>query len=160
MTDDKKENSISSGETNLYEVGFHIIPIVEEGELDGEVQKIKDILGKHQSRLIGDEQFPKLTTLAYKIPKKVGNKKQSFDKAYFGWIKFECLPEETSEIKKELDTLENILRFIIVHTVRSGKMIAKKVVIEKPSEEKVSEDKEKKVSSKGMDEAIDELVIE
>jgi len=161
MTEENK-NINSQEETELYEIGFHIIPTVSPEEIDAETQKIKDVLDAGGAFLVNDEALPKLNPLAYEVSKKVDNKKQSFDKAYFGWIKFEAPTEQISEIKSKIDELPNILRFMIVKTVRSGKMVAKKPLIRKQTkiEPKFVAKKEEKVSEKGVDEAIDELVIE
>ncbi len=52
--------------------------------------------------------------------KVVGPKRDYYDTAYFGWIKYEAEPKAAAEIKKALDLSEKVLRYIIVKTIREN----------------------------------------
>ena len=165
MTEQNQENLEKDFIPQIYELGYHVISLVPEEEVLGEVENLKSILEKHGASFIGEEDLPKLISLAYKIDKKIANKKHIFDKAYFGWVKFEVNPLNLPMIHNEIKELENILRFLIIKTVRSSKVVAKRDLLKKAAaelkesgkDEKAKPTKEEKI---GVDEAIDELVIE
>ncbi len=145
----------------IYEIGFHILPTVAEEKLGEEVAIIKGAIEKAGGVFISEE-FPKMRDLTYVMQKYIDTKKTSFSKAYFGWVKFELDAEAIAEIKTVLDTHANILRYIVVKTVRENTLSTKES--EAPSEESESEikkeEKKEEISEKEIDKSIDELVIE
>jgi ribosomal protein S6 len=167
------------GTVKLYELGFHILPSVPAGKVDKEVEKIKKILSAHHATIIsaGD---PELIDLTYEMRKEVSGKYEKCTRAYFGWMKFETTTEGVVDIKHEIDTLESVLRFLIINTVLDGEHTTSKLVVKEEREEKeekvgipeveVSEElaeaivpsKETEVSveenNSEIDKAIDELV--
>ena len=112
-----KEKEDNLDEIQVYEVGFHILPTVPEEKVQEELSLIEDVISKNGGSIIAQD-FPKMRTLAYDVAKTVDTKRLSFNKAYFGWIKFEIGKENIAKIKNALDTNLNILRFIIIKTVR------------------------------------------
>jgi ribosomal protein S6 len=56
-----------------------------------------------------------------------------FDKAYFGWVKFEINPQY-SAINKELEKNTNILRFMTIATVRENTLYTQKTIFRPTSE--------------------------
>lgn len=150
----------------VYEVGYHIVPTVSPEHLAREVDAIKGILGKVGATIIGEES-PRMRTLAYPMLKVVGPKRDYFETAYFGWIKFEAAPAAAVELKSALDVSEKVLRFIIVKTVRENTMHGHKFVKDAkegmrraPSTDKKADAGEVKVSAEELDKSIDKLVIE
>jgi len=105
-----------------------------------------------------------MLSLSYDISKSVDSKKQKFNKAYFGSIKFEVEPEKVLLIKNKIENLQNVLRFLIVKTVKENTMhTPKNPMFKKESikEEKTVEHIEKpKVSEAEIDKSIDNLVID
>src|SRR5690606_35877223 len=114
---------------------------------------IKSILDKAGAEVISEE-YPSLMELAYTISKRVRGSKENFDTAYFGWIKFEATPESIEEIDEAVRGVEEVLRFIIVKTLRED------TIIKKATETEEEEEGEESSSDDDMDKAIDELVIE
>ena len=114
MTKEKKDDN-SSEETSLYEVGYHVLPIVSEENLSQEVAALKDIVEKHGGMVLGEE-FPRAITLAYPISKAISHKRTVFASAYFGWMRFRTKPEEIQAIDEELRKNEKILRFLLLET--------------------------------------------
>jgi ribosomal protein S6 len=102
--------------------------------------------------------------LSYEIKKRVETKYLSFNKAYFGWIKFEILPASVDKIGKEIKNNENILRFIMVKTVRENTMHTFRppmVSRENNREEIIKAPKKKtEISEAEIDKSIDELLVE
>ena len=145
----------------VYEIGFHILPTVAEEKLGDEVSVLRNAIEPGGGAVIL-EDFPKMRDLAYKMQKYIDTKKVSFTKAYFGWIKFEGESELAQELKKVADEHANILRYLIIKTIRENTLLTKpkeRVEREELSAEKSAEEKPK-MSAEEIDESIDELVIE
>ena len=159
----------------VYELGYHIMPSIGEDELPKEVTKIKDILAQSDANIVSEE-YPKLLTLAYPMTKVVDNKHTEVTSAYFGWVKFEVMPDVVASIEKALKDNKTILRFLFIETVRESTMSVDQKSVRPPREEKPdtpeestqteskSESKAKETPSqaddKEIDKTIDELVIE
>lgn len=109
-------------EPRIYEVGYHILPIVGESDLDAEVNHIRGAITKAGGELI-KEGTPRLMDLAYPMSKVIDNKRNEFTKGYFGWVKFELTPNKVADIKKHLDNQRTILRFILITTVREDTFV-------------------------------------
>ena len=113
--------------TEIYEVGYHLLPILPDDEVAGRVGFIKDTITKVGGVIISEE-YPKLITLAYEIRKKVEDKSQLFGTAHFGWVKFEIPASGIKTIKDAFDLEKSILRFIITKTVRENTIMSKTVL--------------------------------
>lgn len=164
------DNSDES-ETQVYELGFHILSSVEEEKVVEEVDSIKASIQKQEGVFVA-EGFPKKIALAYTITKDIDSEKQKFDTAYFGWIKFEMKTENIMNVKDEMDKNKNILRFIIIKTVKESTLAPKSAMVAK--EEALRQIKRKptlKVDEKGkkegpkmteaeLDKTIEELIVE
>lgn len=160
----------NENETAIYEVGYHIVPTTEESEVLVQVSKIRSIIEENGGTLVSEE-MPKLINLAYEISKSVNAKKQKFGKAYFGWVKFEMNPDQVLVVKSKIENLPEILRFIIIKTVRENTIHTPKIPMfkkenkgESPVRGEVSaqnEPKEKvEISEEEIDKSIDELLID
>lgn len=173
MIKDKISNGMKEKEDILdniqvYEAGFHILPTVPEEKLQEVVSKLEDSINKSGGVIISEE-FPKMKVLSYEIKKRVETKYLSFNKAYFGWIKFEVTSALIDKIREEIKSNDNVLRFIIVKTVKENTMSVFKPLI--PNKEggrgettRVSKDaavQEKvEISEEEIDKSIDELVVD
>ena len=127
--------------------------------------QIKSIVEENEGVIVS-EGMPKMTILAYDISKDIDSKKQKFNRAYFGWIKFEIEASKITLIKNKIESLQNVLRFLIIKTVRENTMHTPKIPMFKKDlstssgQEKGEEHTEKpKVSEAEIDKSIDELVI-
>ncbi|MFA6269603.1 MAG: 30S ribosomal protein S6 [Candidatus Paceibacterota bacterium] len=147
----------------VYEVAYHFLPTVEESEILTEASKIKSIIEENEGLIISEE-VPKLLVLAYDISKNINSKGQKFSKAYFGWVKFEVEPVKVLDIKNKIESLPNVLRSLIVKTVKENTMSVSKIPTykkETPKEEKGEEYVEKpKATEAELDKSIDELVTD
>lgn len=146
----------------VYEIGYHIVSSVAEENVASEVEAIKKLIGKAD---IIAEESPKLINLAYTIAKQVGGLRRKFDKAYFGWVKFETSSDEAAQIKKGLDANENILRYILIKTIRDNTLHGAKLLAAEESAKKKTARKEEKedkapASEEEIDKAVDELIKE
>jgi len=177
MTKEKEE--IVSKENNLkvYEVGYLLSPNIAEENVLSDSGKIRDIIEKNEGIFLS-EGVPEMRNLTYAI-KKSGRGNKQFGTAYFGWIKFEATSESEIEIKNKLDKEENVLRFLIIKTVKEnlknyslrpakflfdkidkdGKDGGKKVAKEDLTE-KTEGTEETKEGKQQLDQTIEDLVIE
>jgi ribosomal protein S6 len=105
----------------LYEIGYLIVPTIAQEQLPGVVQEIKSILDSNQATVTSEGE-PSLTELAYDINKS--------SKAYFGWIRFNSLPEVAPQIKKKLDEMKSLLRFLLIKADESTVIIKDEPEIE------------------------------
>ena len=161
----KKEKETSEEqEFRLYELGYHVLPTIEESVLSEKVGFLRDQIEKQKGVIVGD-QMPKLITLSYSIPKIVNKKRKYFETAYFGWIKFRMAPEATLLFEKALKQNEDILRFILIKTLEEEIVPLKKMKFMKDDnasdrsvEALVEEKKGKTLSEEELNKTIEELV--
>lgn len=152
------QNEAKEG-VKVYEIGFHIAPTVSEENLVHEVNKIKDVLQAEGSSVVS-EDFPRLRALTYPIAKHIQGSNKKYKEGYFGWIKFEGSPESAVALKKAVDTMENVIRFLIIKTVKEntlyGTKFASKSEMKKKTEEKPAGEP---ISAEELDKTIDSLVV-
>ena len=101
------------------------------------------------------------------MTKSVADVKKKFTSAYFGWIKFETKSELMPAIKKAVDGNPNVLRYLLIKTVRENTLFTPKLNIrttvekEAPKVKKPIKTEEKKATSmEDIDKSIEELVAE
>lgn len=128
MEEEKKDVLIdeTEGDGSIYELGYLFVPTIAEENILGKFSELKSYLEKKGATFI-QEELPKMMTLAYEMSKTISNKKTWFSSAYFGFIKFEIEPSVIDSINKELARDEDLIRFLIVSTVRENTMIGKKL---------------------------------
>jgi len=143
----------------IYELGYLLVPSIAEENVASEVQAIKAVLEKYESEFI-TEDFPKLRALSYPMTKKANGSSAKFDKAYFGWVKFETNPNVIDQIKGELDKSDKILRSMIVLTVRENTLIGQKMIFRPHAEGEKEGKKEEKMSEEEIEKTIENLVVE
>ena len=101
----------------IYEAGYQISPVTKEEDVEKVVSGIRSVLEKAGGSFIS-EGAPALTRLAYGIPGMEGGKSVLFDRAFFGWLKFESSVQAARELENYLKTDASILRAIVFRTVR------------------------------------------
>lgn len=163
----EKDNS-ESAENRIYELGFHLVSSIPEEKLAAEITALKDVLAANGAAVIS-EDFPKLKHLTYTMTKVIGPKHLKFNKAYFGWIKFEMAPAALETVKENFGRNENILRFIIVKTVRESTLASIKAPSYRSVEAKpipglggAKKDRGMKspISEAELDKTIEQLIVE
>lgn len=150
------------GDDQIYELGYHLLPTILEEEVPREISQIHSLISEYGGSVIA-EGAPIMRSLAYEISKRVETKSLKFNKAYFGWIKLETDRSKIIDLKNKLESLPNILRFLIIKTVRENTMYTPKIPMfkkENNKEEAPLEITEKIPASEAeMDKSIDELII-
>ncbi|OGG47337.1 hypothetical protein A2671_01490 [Candidatus Kaiserbacteria bacterium RIFCSPHIGHO2_01_FULL_49_13] len=156
-------------EAKVYELGYLLVPTLEEEKIAGEAGVLKEVLQKAGGVFVAEE-FPKKIPLAYAMAKEVGGKRAWHTNAYFGWMKYELSPAAAAELANDLKENESLLRFLLIQTVRESTMAPKRplyVKMEPPArtEGKTGVRKAAKPAGPAMteeelDRTIEELVIE
>lgn len=157
-----KEDEVAVA-SRVYEVGYLLVPTLSEDEVPALYGNLKELLVDAGGIAISDE-MPKMTDLSYSMTKVVSNVRSKYDTAYFGWVKFEIDPESIESIKKNLDQDANVLRYIIVKTVRENTIAPKRFVGKESSRRKYSAKRntedETPIDKEVIDKEIDALVSE
>ncbi len=155
--------SQATGERAIYEVGFHIVPTVGEDGVAAVVEFVRSLLGTAE---IINEQFPQKMTLAYTVERSDAGRREKYNEAFFGHIKFALERELVPALSAALTAKKEVLRFLIIETTREDITAAPRravfvsdrlegEVIKKP----VVEDAAKvAVSDEDLDKSIDALV--
>jgi ribosomal protein S6 len=163
---EKVEKQVEEGGNQVYELGYHIVSTVAEENLPKEVEALKVIILKDGGSLVSEGE-PKLINLAYPMTKSVADIKKKFTSAYFGWIKFETKSELMPGIKKAVDNQSNVLRYLLIKTVRENTMFTPKLNVRAPAKEEapktkksIKTDEVKATSMEDIDKSIEELVQE
>ena len=163
----EKVEKLEEGGGQVYELGYHIVSTVAEENLPKEVETLKAIVLKDGGSLVSEGE-PKLINLAYSMTKSVADTKKKFNTAYFGWLKFETKSELMPMIKKAVDANPNVLRYLLIKTVRENTLYTPKLNTralakeEAPAKVKksVKTDEKKATSVEDIDKSIDELIVE
>ncbi|HVY73160.1 MAG TPA: 30S ribosomal protein S6 [Candidatus Paceibacterota bacterium] len=149
----------------VYEVGYHVVPTVGDEGVAGVVTQIKSALGP--AEIISDS-FPAKMRLAYTVERSTTGKREKYDDAYFGFIKFATDREAIPALEEMLRANKSVLRFLLIETTREDISAAPRravftsdrlegETISKP----VSAPEEKgEVSEAELDKSIDALVSE
>ncbi len=113
-----------NSENKLYQLTLIFSPLVKEEKLKEILsnlkQKITALSGSVSEEIPSSESAPIKKRLAYPIKKQ--------PEAFFSFFKFVLLPESIKEIKKYIDSREEILRHLI---------ISKKITKAKPTKETI-----------------------
>jgi len=125
------DKNIKEDRQQVYEIGYLLVSSIPEEKVAGEVDTLKEILTKKGAEFIGEEA-PELRTLAYTMVKKIGPTNHRFDKGYFGWFKFELSAKEIESIKKTFELNPNMLRMLVLNTIKENTYLGKKSPVPMP----------------------------
>ena len=100
----------------IYEIGFIVVPTVEEAKVGDVVEKIRSQVAAMKAEIVG-EQFPAKIVLAYTIERATTGKREKFSEGYLGWIKFAVEErEDIPALEGMLRTTSEILRYLLVES--------------------------------------------
>jgi ribosomal protein S6 len=100
-------------EQNSYELAFHVLPTVAEGEVPSVFDSIKSLITKDKGEIF-DEEAPERFELAYEIVKHLEGKNRKFTSAYFGWVRFKANASTVEPLLEEVAGRSDILRHILI----------------------------------------------
>ncbi|MBP9712014.1 MAG: 30S ribosomal protein S6 [Candidatus Pacebacteria bacterium] len=158
-----EEMDLSESPTQIYEVGYLLVPTTPEEQVPALYSGLKDLVASLKGEAIADE-MPKMIPLAYPMTKVVYNVRSKFSTAYFGWIKFSMPKNQVLELKKKLDLDVNVIRFLILKTVKENTIAAKRFVgrdsVHKraPSAKKEGEEESAPMNKEEVDKEIDAMI--
>jgi len=145
--------------SKIYEISFLFKASLSMDDVQKEVDSMRKQI-ESSGLVILAEEMPKLRRLAYTIVKSVGGKREKYDEAYFGWIKFEGGPDGMENVKKYAKGDSNIIRSMIIKTVRENTLYSSKVVPHKEKPIRKEGDTKQAISAEELDKTIDEMVKE
>jgi ribosomal protein S6 len=157
------ENEIEMDKNErVYELGYLLVPTIEEVNLPVMYGNLKELVSSFGGISISDE-MPKMIPLAYMMVKVVANVRNKFNTAYFGWLKFTMDSDKVLELKKKLDLDPNIIRFLILKTVKENTIAGKRFIRgdmrKKPRSAKSANDEGAvPINKEEIDKEIDALV--
>ena len=157
---------MEDNEKRIYELGYLFMPSITEEHIPAKVQELKDLIAAHKGEVISEE-FPKMIELAYEMIKVIANKNHRVTSAYFGWVKFEMEPAEIEALNKKLMLSNDLVRFILIKTVRENTYIGKRIITKDATkkrttrkEDEVAGEDAPVVNPEELDKQIDALVEE
>ena len=171
MSTEKKEGRLS-----VYEIGYLLSTSIPEEKIPAEAEALRAIITKAGASVIAEEA-PQREQLAYTIrTKNVSGTYNTYDEAYFGWVKFELTSDVVEAVKKAIEILPSVIRMILITTVKEPTYLGKRapavaaafgatIVAKKPADENVVAKVEEKpvaasASVEEMDKSIEEMVKE
>ena len=104
-------------EKNSYELAFHILPTVAEGEVLSVFETLKADITKVGGE-ITLEEAPERVDLAYDIIKSLEGKNRKFSSAYFGWIRFTLESGGVEQLNESMDSNTSVLRYLVIKLTR------------------------------------------
>lgn len=112
-------------ELRVYELGYHLVPTIPEEKIPEVSGAVRGMIEKLPGTIVAEE-LPVFIDLAYQVIKTINHKNKRFDDAYFGWVKFEATPEGARALEEALKKDENILRSLVVKTLKENTYLSKK----------------------------------
>ncbi len=151
------------GDLKVYEVGYLLVPSILEEDVPTMYGNLKELISSLGGVMISDE-MPVMINLAYTMQKTVQNVRSKYDTGYFGWIKFYMDADKVLDLKKKLDLDANIIRFLLLKTVKENTIAAKRfvhkdIVHKKPTAKKSDENEEVvPINKEEIDKEIDAMI--
>lgn len=164
-----KDEQIIEGESRVYEVGFLLVPTLDEAGVTGVVATIKDFLARENASVVSEDS-PKIKTLAYTIEEPFEGKIRKFNSAYFGWIKFEGSSTIPDALSVDLKKNQAVIRFLLIKTVKENTMFLPRMYhpgrpleggeSKRSAKPESGEAVQPKMTTEELDKTIEELVVE
>ena len=168
------ETQDSDFEPRVYEVSYLIVPGVAQENLPEKISTLRGVVESAGGKLL-DEGDPKYQDLAYDMVTTVANKKVVHKAGYFGWLKFEIDPTLVKKIEEKLETDTELIRFLIIKTVKENTLAPIEAVFASEKEDKARKEREKMkpippkekrevienpASKEEIDETIEKLIVD
>jgi ribosomal protein S6 len=155
----------------VYEVSYLLLPSLSLEQVK-QSMALGNVFTANGGTIISGEE-PVLIDLAYPMTKVVGTTRHKATQGYFGWVKF-AMPKDSGKegilsVKKVLDANDEVLRYLLIKTVRENTLLNGKMMLRKDTksqdggtpEEVVADpvDTEGEAAPVDLDKTIDDLVI-
>jgi len=96
-----------------YELAFHVLPTVAEGEVVDVFSTIKQLIEQAGGSVTSEEE-PARFELAYEIIKHLEGRNRKFTSAYFGWVRFTIEPAKLAEVTEAVEGINQLLRHLLI----------------------------------------------
>ena len=100
-----------------YELAFHVLPTVAEGEVADVFASLKSIIEKAGGTITSEEE-PKRFDLAYEIIKYLEGRNRKFTSAYFGWVRFTLEPAQLAAVTEAVEGTNQLLRHLLIRLTK------------------------------------------
>jgi len=110
---DLSASNAQADERNHYELAFHVLPTVAEGEVAGVFDAVKTLITSAGGELT-TEEAPERFDLAYEIEQHIEGKNRKFSSAYFGWVRFKGESSMIEDLTEEVENHKDILRHLLI----------------------------------------------
>ena len=113
------EAEVRSDEQEIagYELAYHILPTVAEGEVMTVENELKDLITKAGGQVFDQEAADRFE-LAYEIDKYLEGRYRKFNSAYFGWTRFKLAPAALAILTENVGEHKQLLRFLLVRLTK------------------------------------------
>ncbi len=114
------EANVQTAEQEIasYELAYHILPTVAEGEVMAVTQSLKDLITKAGGQIFDTEDAERFE-LTYEIDKYLEGRYRKFTSAYFGWTRFKLAPLALNGLTENVDEHKQLLRFLLVRLTKT-----------------------------------------
>ncbi len=100
-----------------YELAYHVLPTVAEGEVDSVTAELKSLITKAGGQIF-DEEAAERFELAYEIEKYLEGRYRRFSSAYFGWVRFRLDTQALAAITEDVEAHKAILRTLVLRLTK------------------------------------------
>lgn len=108
----------SEMEQNSYELAFHVLPTVAEGEVSSVFEELKTLITKNGGEIFSEEA-PERVDLAYEIVKGAEGKNKRYKSAYFGWVRFKLEGAKLEKLDEAVQTNQSLLRTLVIKLTKA-----------------------------------------
>lgn len=115
-------------DNRVYEISFIFDNNIDEEAALKKADALKQSIATLGGSFISEEA-PYMRELAYEMIRVQNNVNVRFNVGYFGWIKFELDATKVKELEKGLKLDEEIIRYLIVTTVRENTVYTKRAPV-------------------------------
>jgi ribosomal protein S6 len=112
------KETMPAADAAQYELAFHVLPTVAEGEVADVFTSLKTIIEK-AGGTITLEEAPARFELAYEIIKLLEGRNRKFTSAYFGWVRFTLEPAQLEEVTEEVEGVNQLLRHLLIRLTKA-----------------------------------------
>ena len=101
-----------------YELAFHVLPTVAEGEVADVFTSLKATIEKAGGAITGEEA-PARFDLAYEVVKYLEGRNRKFTSAYFGWVRFTLEPSKLAQVTETVEGTSQLLRHLLIRLTKA-----------------------------------------
>ncbi len=112
--------AVTTNEQELvaYEIAYHVLPTVAEGEVDSITAELKNFITTAGGQIVDEEEAERFE-LAYEIEKYLEGRYRKFGSAYFGWVRFHLAPQALAAVVEEVEGHKAVLRSLTIKLTKA-----------------------------------------